>query len=51
MLVSPLDDDDVVPPVSDHVPAFVVVLAFVLELDLVAGTLGAVNADVADVGA
>lgn len=49
MLVSPLDNDDVVSPVSYDVPALVVVLAFVLELDLVAGSLGPVDADVEDV--
>lgn len=51
MLIAPLDDHDVVPPVSDDVPALIVVLAFVLELNFVARALGAVDADVEDVGA
>lgn len=50
MLISPFDDDDVVAPVSNHVPAFVVILAFVLELDFVTGALGAVDAYVEYVG-
>lgn len=49
MLITPLDDDDVVSPIADHVPAFIVVLAFVLELDLVTWSLGAVDTDVHDV--
>lgn len=51
MFISPLDNDNVVSPVSDHVPALIVVLAFVLELDFVAGAFGTVDADVEDVGA
>lgn len=49
MVITPLDDDDVFSPVSDHVPTFIVVLAFVLELDFIAGSFGAVDADVEDV--
>lgn len=49
MVVPPLDHDDVLPPIPDHVPAFVVVLALVFELHLVAGTFGSVDADVEDV--
>lgn len=49
MFISPLDDDDVVSPVSDDVPALVVVLALVFQLDFIAGTLGAVDADIENV--
>lgn len=50
VFVSPLDNDNVVSPVPDDVPALIVVLAFVFELDFVAGTFGAVDADVEDIG-
>lgn len=50
MLISPLNDDNVFSPVPDDVPAFIVVLSFVLELDFIAGALGAVDADVEDIG-
>lgn len=49
MFISPLDDDDVLSPISDDVPAFIVVLSFVLELNFIAGSFGAVDADVEDV--
>lgn len=50
VFISPLDDDNVVSPVSDDVPAFIVVLAFVLQLDFVARTLGTVDTNVKNVG-
>lgn len=49
MVISPLNDDDIFSPVSDDVPAFIVVLSFVLELDFIAGSFGAVDADIEDV--
>lgn len=49
MLVTPLDDDDVLSTVPDDVGALVVVAALVLELDLVTWALGAVDAYVHDV--
>lgn len=49
MVITPLDDDNVFSPVSDDIPAFIVVLSFVLELDFIAGSFGAVDADVEDV--
>lgn len=49
MVVAPLDDDDVLSPVPHDVPALVIVLPFVLELHLVAGAFGSVNAYVEDV--
>lgn len=51
VFLSPLDDDDVVSPVPDDVPAFVVILAFVLQLDLITRTFGAIDAYIKDVGA
>lgn len=49
MVISPLNDDDIFSPVPDDVPAFIVILSFVLELDFIAGSFGAVDADIEDV--
>lgn len=51
VLFTPLYDDDVVSSIPDDVPALVVVLTLVFELDLVARSLGAVDTDVHDVRA
>lgn len=46
VVVSPLDDDDILSPVSDDVPALIVILALVLQLDFIARSFGSVDADV-----
>lgn len=51
MVLSPFDDDDVVPPVSDHVGTLVVVATLVLHLDLIARAFGSVDTHEQDVGA
>lgn len=50
MLITPLADHNVLSPVPNYVPAFIVVLTLVLELDFIAGAFGAIDADVKDVG-
>lgn len=50
VLITPLADHNVLSPVPNYVPAFIVVLTLVLELDFIAGAFGAIDADVKDVG-